>query len=47
MLTHIHKHLDFTIGCPMCGKGLQNAASLWKHGKKAHAIQIVESAEDQ
>ena len=47
ILTHICKHLNITIGCPMCGKGFQNVASLWKHGKKAHAIHIVESAEDQ
>ena len=31
----------------MCRKGFQNAASIQKHGKKAHAIYIVESAEDQ
>ena len=47
MLTHICKHLDITIGCPMCGKGFQNTASLQKHGKMAHAIQIIESADDQ
>ena len=46
MLTHIHKHLDITGGCPMCGKGFQNAASLWKNGRRAHAIQILESAQD-
>ena len=34
MLTHIKKHLDITIGCPMCGKGFQNAVSLktWPKG---------------
>ena len=36
ILTHIRKHLDITIGCPICGKGFQNAASLHKHGRKAH-----------
>ena len=41
MLTHIRKHLDLTIGCPICGKGFQNAASIHKHDRKAHAIQIV------
>ena len=42
MLTHIRKHLDITIGCPMCGKGFQNVALLHKHGKKAYVMQIVE-----
>ena len=27
ILTHIRKHLDMTIGCPICGRGYQNAAS--------------------
>ena len=47
MLTHIRKHLDLTIDCPVCGKGFQNAASLHRHGRKVHAIQIVASAEEQ
>ena len=47
MLTPIRKHLNITIGCPMCGKCFQKSASLWKHSKKANAIHIVESAEDQ
>ena len=47
MLTHIRKHLDITIGCPVCGKGFQNAASLCKHSRKAHAVQIVASVEEQ
>ena len=46
ILIHIRKHLDITISCPMC-RGFQNAASLCKHGKKAHAIQIVASADEQ
>ena len=47
MLTHIRKHLDLTIGCPVCSKGFQNAAFLCKRGRKAHAIQIVALAEEQ
>ena len=47
MLTHIRKHLDLKIGCPVCGKGFQNAASLHKHGRKAHVIQILASVEEQ
>ena len=42
MLTHIQKHLDISIGCPMCGKGFQNAAFLCKHGKKVHSMHIME-----
>ena len=45
ILTHIRKHLDITIGCPICGKGFQNVASLHKHGKKVHAVQILASAD--
>ena len=47
MLTDIRKHLDLTIGYPVCSKGFQNAASLCKHGRKAHVIQIVPSAKEQ
>ena len=43
MLMHIWQHLEIKVSCPMCGKGFQNAASVCKHRKKAHAIQIVES----
>ena len=45
ILTHIRKHLDITIGCPICGKGFQNADSLHKHGSKVHKVQIGSSAE--
>ena len=41
ILTHIRKHLDITIGCPICSKGYQNVASLHKHGRDVHNIQIV------
>ena len=47
ILTHIRKHLDVTLGCPGCAKGFQNAASLLKHGRKIHKIQIVASTEEQ
>ena len=47
LLTHIHKHLSITIGCPSCGHGFQNAASLHKHGRKVHQIRIVAYAEEQ
>ena len=43
MLTHIWQHLEISIGCPMCGKGFQNVASLHKHGRKIHSIHIVET----
>ena len=42
MLTHFQQHLEISVGCPMCGKGFQNAASLCKHGQKVHSIKIVE-----
>ena len=41
ILTHIRKHLDIMIGCPVCGKGYQNVASLHKHGRDVHNGQIV------
>ena len=47
ILTHVGKHLDITIGCPMCSKGFKNVSSLCMHGKKVHAIQIVASADEQ
>ena len=31
MLMHIWQHLEISVGCPMCGKGFQNVASLCKH----------------
>ena len=34
MVTHIWQHLEISVGCPMCSKGFQNAASLCKHGRK-------------
>ena len=43
MLMYIFQHLEISIGCPMCGKGFQNVASLQKHGKKVDTIQIVEA----
>ena len=27
ILCHVRKHLDVTIGCPVCGRGYQNVAS--------------------
>ena len=47
ILTHIRKHLDVTVGCPICGRGYQNMASLNRHGKDAHGIQIVASSTSQ
>ena len=44
ILTHIRRHLDFTVGCPICNGGYQNPALLWKHGRDANNIQIVASA---
>ena len=41
ILTHIRKHLDIMIGCPVCGKGYHNAALLCKHGRDVHSVQIV------
>ena len=31
------------IGCPVCGKGYQNTASLHKHGRDVYNVQIVAS----
>ena len=42
MLIHIQQHLEILIGCPMCGKGFQNVASLCKHRRKIHSIHIME-----
>ena len=44
ILTHIRKHLDVIIGCPICCRGYQNAASLCKHGRDIHSIQIMVSS---
>ena len=44
ILTHIRKHLEITIGCPVCSRGYQNGASLHKHGRDVHEIQIVASS---
>ena len=44
ILMHIRKHLEVVVGCPVCGKGYQNAGSLCKHSKEVHHIQIVASA---
>ena len=46
ILTHIRKHIDITIDCPCCSKGYQNVASLHKHGRDVHSVQIVASAEE-
>ena len=43
ILTHDRRHLDIIVGCPICGRGYQNLASLQKHGRDAHNIQIVAS----
>ena len=43
---HIWQHLEILVSCPMCGKGFQNVASLCKHEKKAHSIQIDESEQE-
>ena len=43
ILTHVRKPLDITIGCPGCGKGYQNVASLCKHGREVHNIEIMAS----
>ena len=45
ILTHIRKHLNITISCPVCGKRYQNVASLCKHGRDVHSVQIVVSAD--
>ena len=41
ILTHMRKHLNIMIGCPVCGKGYQNVALLCQHGRDVHSIQIV------
>ena len=41
ILTHVRRHLDITVACPVCGKGYQNAA--WKHGRDAYNIQTEAS----
>ena len=43
ILTHVRKHLEVIIGCFICGRGYQNVASLHKHGRDVHSIQIVAS----
>ena len=45
ILTNIRKHLDITIGCPVCGKGYQNMGSFPKHGRDVHSVQIVALAD--
>ena len=44
ILTHVRKHLEITIGCPICSRGCQNATSLCQHGRDVHGIQIVTSS---
>ena len=46
MWTHILQHLEISVSCPMCGKGFQNVASLHKHGRKVHSIQIGETEKE-
>ena len=41
ILTHVRKHLEVVVGYPVCGKGYQTVASIHKHGKEVHYIQIV------
>ena len=45
ILTHVTKHLNITIGCPVCGNEYQNVASLCKHGRDVHTVQIVASSD--
>ena len=44
ILTHVRQHLEVVVACPVCGKGYQNVATLHKHSKEVHHIQIVASA---
>ena len=44
ILTHVRKHLDITIGCPICSRGYQNIASFCKHDRDVHNNQIVASS---
>ena len=44
ILTHVRKHLEIVITCPMCGKGYQNVTSLCKHGRDVHNVQISTTA---
>ena len=41
ILTHVRKYLEIIIGCPLFGKGYQNATSLCKHGRDLYKIQIA------
>ena len=43
ILTHVRRDLDITVESPNCSRGDQNMASLQKHGRDAHNIQIVAS----
>ena len=45
ILTHIRKHLNITISCPVCSKEYQNVASLHKHGRDVYSVQIVPLAD--
>ena len=47
MLMHIQQHLEISVSCPMCSKGFQNVASLHKHGRKVHSIQMVEGEHEK
>ena len=38
--------LDIMIGYPDCGKEYQNSASLHKHGREEHRIQVIASGEE-
>ena len=43
ILSHVRNHLEIITGCPFCGKGYQNTASLCKHGRDTHHFQTVVS----
>ena len=38
ILTHVRKHLEIIISCPICCKGYWNAMFLCKHGRNVHKI---------
>ena len=41
ILTHVRKHLEVVIVCPICGKVYQNTASLHKYGRDVYSIHIA------
>ena len=40
ILTPVRKHLDVTIGCPVCSRGYQNMTFLCKHGRDVHNFKL-------